>query len=178
MALTALGVAAERIEDRDADIFIGIGSFVNPVADPGPDMLYHLGSVRNVTVVGTERETSADSHGNTHQRGVDLEITWEVMQTNYAVEFVEIASFIGQRVMLKITDTVVEYAEGETDEDTAAAASTAAHAADGIEFENAKLLMGFNLNFDGGDNAINLRVRSRLSNAQIAQIGVSPIVLG
>lgn len=177
MAISALGYAAERIEERDADIFIGIGSFANPVVAPD-DLLYLMGAVRNVTVNGEVRETSADSHGQTYQRGVDLTITWEVMQTGYAIEFKEIAALINQRVMIKVTDTLVEYATGADVVATQANASTAAHAAEGIEFENAKVLMGFGLNFGGEDSVITLTTKARLSNTQIGQLGQTPIVLG
>lgn len=178
MALSALGYAAERIEERDADIFVGIGSFTNPVAALGGDQLFPLGAIREVTVNGEVRETTADSHGQTYQRGVDLVITWTVMQTNYAIEFAEIALLINKRVMLKVTDTLVEYAEGDDAAETSTNISVAAHAATGLEFENAKILMAFGLNFGGEDSAITLSTKARLSNAQIAQLGNSPITLG
>lgn len=172
MALDALGYAANRIEERDADILVGVGAFADN------DTLYHLGAIRNVIVEGAVRETSPDSHGQTYQRGVDLTVTWEIMQTSYTIEFRELAELINERVIVKVTDTLVEYATGATPAETVTNISAAAHAARGIEFENAKLKMGFNLNFGGEDSVITLSMNGRLSKEQIADLGTTPIVLG
>lgn len=171
--LSPLGYAASRIEERHADIFMGQGSF----ADTTPPTLYSLGAVRNVTAEGTARTTSPDSHGRTYQRGVDLVVSWEVMQTDYAVEFATLPTLIGaEDLLLKVTDVAVSAAEGATLSETQANLSTAAHAAAGIEFENITIEQDFALNYDGDDNIFTLRSNMRLSNAQIRQIGNSPIV--
>lgn len=179
MALDALGVAAARIMERDADIFIGEGSFTNPVTPDtnGNDPLYHLGSINQVNVNGTARETEPDSHGNTHPRGYDLEITWNVMQTDYSVEFAELGTLFSKKLMVKVTDSVVEWAEGVDSAATQENMTAAAVAAAGIEFENAKIVLGFSLDFNGGNQYINATIRSRLGNDDFSKIGNEPIVL-
>lgn len=171
--LTPLGYAAARIEERNADIFVGVGSFSND------DQLFSIGAVRDVTADGTARVTTADSHGRTYQRGVDLVVSWEVMQTNYAVEFATLPDLISaNNVMLKVTDVAVAYEQGADEEETLNNLSTAAHAASGIEFQNINLNMDFGLNFDGDDSTITLTANMRLSLEQIKMLGLEPIVFG
>lgn len=181
MAIDALGYAVARIKERSSDIFVGIGNFASPISPEldGDDHLYSLGAVRNITVAGNPVETSADSHGRTYQKGVELEITWEVMQTDYAVEMTELPDLVeADNVMLKVTDALVTAATGADATETALNLSTAAHAASGIEFDNVSMLLGFNLDGDGGDSVFNLTVRATLTLAQVKALGTTPVALG
>jgi len=167
--LTPLGFASARIKERHGDVFMGQGSFSDEVTPP---VLTSLGAVRNITVEGTARLTSPDSHGRTHQRGLDLVVSWEVMQTDYSVEFATLPSLMEENnLLLKITDGPVTGAD-------AAELSANAHAAPGIEFENITINLDFGLNFDGEDNVITLTSNIRITVAQLKQLGVTPIVLG
>ena len=165
--LTPLGYAGACIKERHGDVFMGQGSF----ADVTPITLTTVGAVRNVTVEGTARSSSPDSHGRTLQRGFDLVVSWEVMQTDYSVEFATLPELMEEnQIALKITDTAVTGAD-------AAALSTAAHAATGIEFEGVKINMDFALNYDGEDNVITLTSNMRLTITQIKQLGITPIIV-
>lgn len=173
MGFDAFGYAVARIKEREADIYVGDGTFADE------DLLYSMGAVRGIKVVGEPRTTTPDSHGREYQKGVNLDVTWIVMQNDYSVEMTEIPGLReADRLMVKVTDVEVVFAEGGTVEETQQNASTAAHAADGIEFENARVSYGFDLDFDGEDSIFTLNMKGRLSNDKVKLIGNAPVILG
>ena len=128
---------------------------------------YHLGSLANLSINGEPVDQGEDTHKRLFQVAVMVTVEFAIKQTTYATEIANLDALVGEQEIF-FSDCALAYTtQGEL--------NTAVAAADGVQFQNALLRVGLQLEFGGGESSIPITFQGEIPLSEFIKIGNSTV---